>query len=127
MGTGCVKSDNVPQNSSTAATMKSHRRWQLLTELFCNDAIFIPELRHPGIVNSRSHPAIGACPIHWQNGFPDHQYMEVVRSVPSKQIFDCGGPPQTHGSRWRQQQHGASRTRVVVKGASKLVEVAWVQ
>jgi hypothetical protein len=29
--------------------------------------------------------------------------VEVVRSVPSKQIFDCGGPPQTHGSRWRQQ------------------------
>ena len=75
MGIVCVKSCNVPQNSSTAATMKLRRRWQLLTELFCNDVIFIPELRHPGIVNSRSHPAIGARPIHWQNGFPDHKHM----------------------------------------------------
>jgi len=105
MGTVCVKSDNVPQNSSATATMKLHCRWQLLTELFCDDVIFIPELRDPGIANSRSYPAIGARPIHWQNGFPDHQYMEVIRCVPSKQIFDCGGPPQTHGSRWRQQQH----------------------
>ena len=127
MGIVCVKSDNVPQNPSAAATMKLHRRWQLLTESFCNDVIFIPELRHPGIVNSRSHPAIGSRPIHRQNGFPDHQYMEVVGSIPSKQIFDCGGPPQTHGSRWRQQQHSTGVFCIPVKGNSELVEVAWVQ
>jgi len=31
MGIVCVKSYNVPQNSSAAATMKLHRRRQLLT------------------------------------------------------------------------------------------------
>ena len=97
-----IKSDNVPQNSSATATMKLYRLRQLLTQLFCNDVIFVPELRHSGIVNSRSHPAIGARPIHWQNGFPDHQDMEMVGRIPSHQVFDCGGPPQTYRSGWRE-------------------------
>ena len=82
MGIVCVKSYNVPENSSMAATMKLHRRWQLLTELFCNDVIFIPELPHPGIVDSRSYPAIGARPIHGQNGLPDHEHTQVIVSIP---------------------------------------------
>jgi hypothetical protein len=122
-----IKSYNVPQNSSAAATMKLYVCWQLLIQFLCNHVIFVPELRHPGIVNSRSHPAIGARPIHWQNGFPDHEHVEMVGRIPSKQVFDCGGPPQTHGSRWRQQQHGTGSVCIPVKGHSKLVEVAWVQ
>ena len=77
-----VKSYDVPQNSSAAATMKLHRRWQLLTELFCYEVIFVPELRHPGIVDSRSHPAIGARPVHWQNRLPDYEHMQVIVSIP---------------------------------------------
>jgi hypothetical protein len=44
--------------------------------------IFIPELPHPGIVDSRSYPAIGARPIHGQNGLPDHEHTQVIVSIP---------------------------------------------
>ena len=77
-----IKSYNVPQNSSAAATMKLYRWRQLVTQFFCNDVIFIPELCHSGIVDSRSHPAIRARPIHRQNRFPDHKCVQVMVSIP---------------------------------------------
>lgn len=80
--------------------MKLYRLWQLLTQLFCNDVIFVPELRHSGVVDSGSHPTVGSRPIHWQNGLPDHQDVEMVGRILSEQILDCGGPPQTDGSSW---------------------------
>jgi len=100
---------------------------QTMLQVLRNQMIFIPELRHPGIVDSRPHPAIGARPIHRQNGFPDNEHAQVIVSIPPYDIFDCGGPPQTYGSCRRKQQDGAGSARVPVKGISELFKIGRVQ
>jgi hypothetical protein len=78
-----VHSDHIPKNSFSTAAMELHVRGQLTFQFLGNEMIFIPELHHPGIADPRSHPAIGARPIHGQNRFPDHKDMEMIGSIPS--------------------------------------------
>ena len=56
----------------------------MLVQLFGNQMIFIPELCHSRIRNSRSYPAIRTCPIRWQYRLPDHEHVEMIGSIPFK-------------------------------------------
>lgn len=79
---GWIESHNVPENSGAMAAVELCVGGQMLVQLFCNQMIFIPELRHTRIRDSRSHPAIGTCPICWQYRLPDHKHIEMIGSIP---------------------------------------------
>jgi hypothetical protein len=70
-----------------------------------HQVIVIPELHHAGIVKTAQDSAGWTFPIRRQNWLPNHHNLKLRIMDSFEQRFGCGGPPQAHRSRGREQEH----------------------
>jgi hypothetical protein len=82
----------------------------------------VPVLSHPAIRQRAQCPSVRAYPICPQNRLPDRKDRDQRALVPFEDRFDCGRPPQTGRSRWRQQDNKANAVGALVEVVAERCE-----
>jgi len=85
------------------------------THLLRQAPLRIPELDDPPVSQAGSSALPGACAICEKDAFPDDERRHRQFGLFFEDSIDCGGPPQTGASRWREQRHQPDAVRGGVK------------
>jgi len=77
--------------------------------------LLVPELPYTTIAQPAERPDGRRTPIGGENRLPDREHADIGFRMLLEDLFDCGGPPQTGRSRWRQQKDDSYLVRSAVE------------
>jgi len=121
-----INGDFIPRNAVPRATVWLHMtgiRRKLAPELLGEQMVLVPKLRNPWIRQPPQHRCARTGVIRRQNWFPYRKDADVWICIFLQNLFDCGRPPQTHGSRGREQQNNAYIARRRIERGTQLVKI----
>ncbi len=72
-----------------------------------HDVLRVPELARSAVCDSPQRAATRRPPVRREDRLPYHKNPHLSVGVSRQQLLNCGGPPQTGWSSWRQQQDQA--------------------
>jgi hypothetical protein len=80
--------------------------------------LLVPELGDTAVREAAKRGRGWRAPVSRQDRFPHGEHSDFGVRVPIKHLLDCGGPPQTDRSSWRQQKDDPDLIRSAVEVVS---------
>ena len=98
-----VRSRQIPQEAFAFAAIGVQRAADFhLFDSRGDEMIGVPELPHAAIGKTPKRHRSWRTPVTREDRFPNREHHDRAFRVLAQNFFDCGGPPQTSWSSWRE-------------------------
>lgn len=103
-----IHGNKIPENTVTVTALGLRLRTTgVLRELLRNQVLRIPDLFNAGVGDPPQDATAGLPPIRREDRLPHCKDLYLGAWIPAQNTLDCGGPPQTCRSSWREERDDA--------------------